>query len=44
LAKILGEKRRERGAIDFDFDEAKIILDDKGTITIWNGNFFQGAV
>lgn len=30
LALILRNKRIGRGAIDFDFDEAKIILDDKG--------------
>lgn len=30
LARILTEKRERRGAIDFDFPEAKIILDDKG--------------
>lgn len=30
LALILRGKRMARGAIDFDFDEAKIILDDKG--------------
>ncbi len=30
LALILRKKRMGRGAIDFDFDEAKIILDDKG--------------
>lgn len=30
LALILREKRMKRGAIDFDFDEAKIILDGKG--------------
>jgi ribonuclease R len=30
LALILRKKRMSRGAIDFDFDEAKIILDDKG--------------
>lgn len=31
LAKILREKRRlKRGAIDFDFPEAKILLDDQG--------------
>jgi ribonuclease R len=30
LAVILKHKRKHRGAIDFDFDEAKIILDDEG--------------
>jgi len=30
LALILRKKRFVRGAIDFDFDEAKIILNDKG--------------
>ena len=29
-AAILKEKRRRRGAIDFDFPESKIILDEKG--------------
>ncbi len=30
LAAILGRKRTARGAIDFDFPETKILLDDKG--------------
>ena len=30
LALILRGKRVSRGAIDFDFDEAKVIVDDKG--------------
>ncbi len=30
LAKILREKRRERGSLDFEFDETKVILDEKG--------------
>ncbi len=30
LARILRGKRFDRGAIDFDFEEAKIVLDDKG--------------
>ncbi len=30
LALILREKRMDRGAIDFDFGEAKVILDEKG--------------
>ncbi len=30
LCKILYKKRLKRGAIDFDFEECKIILDEKG--------------
>ena len=30
LAKILRDKRRKRGSIDFDFEETKIILDKEG--------------
>ena len=30
LAKKLREKRRERGGIDFDFPETKVLLDDEG--------------
>jgi len=30
LALILKERRRKRGSVDFDFDEAKIIVDEKG--------------
>lgn len=30
LALILKEKRRRRGAVDFDFDETKVIVDDNG--------------
>ncbi len=30
LAEILREKRRQRGSIDFDFPETKIILDKRG--------------
>lgn len=30
LASILQEKRRKRGAVDFDFPETKVILDDMG--------------
>ncbi len=30
LALLLRKKRFQRGAIDFDFDEAKVILDEKG--------------
>lgn len=30
LAAILTKKREKRGAIDFDFPESKIVLDDKG--------------
>lgn len=31
LAGILRKKRKARGSIDFDFDECKIILDEKGS-------------
>ena len=30
LSKILREKRRQRGSIDFDFPETKVILDETG--------------
>jgi ribonuclease R len=30
LSKILREKRHKRGSIDFDFQESKILLDEKG--------------
>jgi ribonuclease R len=30
LAAVLKKKREERGSIDFDFPEAKIVLDEKG--------------
>ncbi len=30
LANILTEKRRLRGAVDFDFKEAKVLVDDEG--------------
>ncbi|HEU5140936.1 MAG TPA: ribonuclease R, partial [Bacillales bacterium] len=30
LANILTEKRKQRGAIDFDFTEAEVLVDDKG--------------
>lgn len=32
LAQILRDNRSQRGSIDFDFPESKIILDDKGKI------------
>jgi ribonuclease R len=32
LAQKLTEKRRQRGAIDFDLPEAKIVLNDDGTV------------
>ncbi|QXM05694.1 ribonuclease R [Crassaminicella indica] len=30
LAKILRKRREDRGSIDFDFDESKIVLDEQG--------------
>lgn len=32
LARILSKRRTQRGAIDFDFPEAKIILNEDGTV------------
>ncbi len=32
LSKLLRERRHERGGIDFDFPEAKILLDEKGRV------------
>lgn len=32
LAKILSKRRTQRGSIDFDFPEAKIILNEDGTV------------
>lgn len=31
LSKILRKKRQDRGAIDFDFPETKVVLDENGT-------------
>ncbi|MBQ9155176.1 MAG: RNB domain-containing ribonuclease [Eubacterium sp.] len=33
VAALLKEKRRKRGAIDFDFPESKITLDDQGIVS-----------
>lgn len=33
LQKILSKKRDERGALDFDFEDAKILVDDEGRVT-----------
>lgn len=33
LSNLLRNKRDQRGCIDFDFDETKLIVDDKGKVT-----------
>ncbi len=33
LSNLLRNKREQRGCIDFDFDETKLIVDDKGKVT-----------
>lgn len=33
LSRLLRKKREERGGIDFDFTESKILLDEKGHVT-----------
>ena len=35
LSELLRNRRKKRGAIDFDFPESKLVLDEKGKVSIF---------